>query len=246
MMPPTSTPIPTLFGILHKVGARTGSYVRMQIDSGVLDCSIGFIGALVLLTSCASTPKALEAATPKTVQLVSSEPGSGLPPGWRLMKSDDVSRGDVRFDFNGDGISDLLGFVVNKSGKPALFVELSRNQRAELYLLSTELGFSRLEFDPKKKNIILSWDSGSSSFGESFEARFRFQEGDFFLIGATKEESTYGDICTASQSCGSDVYDFNYLTGEVQESIGGTKSRTKRKKAALINLKTFKFEMIFP
>jgi hypothetical protein len=99
------------------------------------------------------------------------------------MSHNDASHGEVRFDFNGDGLPDFVGFAVNQAGQPAFLVELSRSGQFELYLLSTDLGFSRLGFNSKKRAFTLSQDSGSSSFGESFEAKFRFQDGDFFLIG---------------------------------------------------------------
>lgn len=203
--------------------------------------------ALFLLVSCSTAPKTLETASSAAAAPPSApDQGSSLPPGWRLMSEQDGSRGEVRFDFDGGGLPDFVGFAVNQAGKPALFVERNRSGRFELYLLSTDLGFCRLGFDSKKKIITLSQDSGGSSSGESFEAKFRFQDGDFFLIGAKKEESTYGNICGASRSCGSDTYEINYLTGEVRENVGGAKSRAKQKIAPLINLKAFKFEMIFP
>lgn len=162
------------------------------------------------------------------------------------MSKDESSHGEIRADFNEDGILDFVGFAVDQSKRPALFIELSKNGSAELYLLSKELGFSQLAFKPEKKVLTLSHNSGGSSSGESLEAKFRFQGGDFVLIGAKKEESTYGDICTDNKSCGSDIYDVNYLTGDVQERVGGYKSISKQKKGDLIKLTSFQFEMLFP
>jgi len=149
-------------------------------------------------------------------------------------------------DFNGDGIPDFAGYLTNAVSARALFLRLSGASGAETYLLSQEFSHVSLKYNPKNRTLSLTENSGSSSSGESTEAKFRYEKGDFVLIGATKEEYTYGNICGENESCGSDVYHFNYLTGEVEENVGSHKSRKKEKKADLVKLKEFRFEMIRP
>lgn len=184
--------------------------------------------AALILVACSSTP-AIPPAPPLPATAEST-----LPTGWALS-SPDIPDYTIREDLNGDGRKDLLAFVKKERARALALVE-SKGDGFRLYMSRVDLEPRWFKFDAAKRVIVLEYEEGGTGGSDRLTAKFRHQNGDYFLIGTTHYVERNSPNCNVDDSCSSDETDVNYATGySVYTSWLGSKVDAKEKKKIKFN-----------
>jgi hypothetical protein len=153
---------------------------------------------------------------------------------------DTLDEGVVRGDLNKDGIEDLAlvlfhsleitaeklsDSIVDIPERILLVLFGSENgyklaARTDSLILCKDCGgamgdpFAGIEI---KKGVLVVYHYGGSSWRWSFTHRFRYQDGDFYMIGKTRDSFRSVDECEKlGDFAGRNLEDINYLTGQFE------------------------------
>ena len=186
-----------------------------------------------------------------------------IPPGYAIMES-----GIALGDLNKDGLKDVALALYHVSGEQNREAD-SVPPRIMMILVATPQGFiqalqSRTALlcgdcggafgDPFTgieilKGVLLLYHYGGSNWRWSYTHRFRFQQGDWYLIGATRQVQWIAKECEKLGGfAGTDMKDENFLTGgyrvlrisETCELLEKKKGRAERR--PLIKLTEFNID----
>ncbi len=144
---------------------------------------------------------------------------SFVPRNWKIIGSD-------KGDLNEDKISDIVAVIeniINKNEKKVLFVVFGNNQNSYDLSIISDAVIPVLEVNNELVDTtsLLSIDNGSilmnlsddgKSYIKSKKLRFRFQNMDWYLIGATIANynvDTFEEV----------IEDYNLLTGKMKKTI---------------------------
>ncbi|MEK4058384.1 MULTISPECIES: hypothetical protein [unclassified Paenibacillus] len=179
-----------------------------------------------------------------------------IPSGWRLLIQDDepvTTEGDL----NKDGITDVAMIIeqlqpnTEEAPERSLLIAFGTNDSyllsiiADKVILKSDEGgiwgdpFESLSID--RGSVVVS-DYGGSNWRWYNKYRFRFQDNEWYLIGATMGEYFSGNATQEE----ADEQDYNLLTGDyikkTNEDGKMTTERGNRGKKQLIKLKDFNIE----
>ncbi|WP_379159494.1 hypothetical protein [Paenibacillus sp. sgz5001063] len=181
-----------------------------------------------------------------------------IPEGWHILELIKGESVIAEGDLNKDGISDIATViekeVVDQTASPrSLFIAFGGKNNTysvsiiadNVILKADEGGVWGDPFDSliTDRGSVLVSDYGGSNWRWYNKYRFRYQDNDWFLIGATMGSYNTG-ITTIDKS---DEDDINLLTGEfiqrrTDEQGNTTTKKGNRGKKALIRLKEFNLE----
>ncbi|MEK5028289.1 hypothetical protein [Paenibacillus sp. FSL M7-1046] len=180
-----------------------------------------------------------------------------IPSGWRVLIQDDepvTTEGDL----NKDGITDVAMIIeqlqpnTEEAPERSLLIAFGTNDSyllsiiADKVILKSDEGgiwgdpFESLSID--RGSVVVS-DYGGSNWRWYNKYRFRFQDNEWYLIGATMGEYFSGNATQEE----ADEQDYNLLTGDyiikkTNEDGKMTTERGNRGKKQLIKLKDFNIE----
>jgi hypothetical protein len=187
---------------------------------------------------------------------IQADINSFIPKGWHILEKVKGQPAKAEGDLNNDGINDVALIIEGTSkiegeAPPrSLMILLGNKEKSysisttgqKAVLLSNEGGvwgdpFESITID--KESILLSF-YGGSNYRWFSSYRFKFQNNDWYLIGATL--GSYLDTTTTRDNA--DIEDYNLITGDYvfkKADDKGTLITTKgnRGKKKLVNLKDF-------
>ncbi|WP_334076643.1 hypothetical protein [Paenibacillus sanfengchensis] len=179
-----------------------------------------------------------------------------IPPGWHILLVEDKPA-KAEGDLNKDGIMDVAAVIEGTSSEDSapprsLLIAFGDEERgyrlsiiADKVLLKADEGgvwgdpFESLEIN--RGSVVIS-DYGGSNWRWYHKYRFRYQDNDWYLIGATTGSYFNG---TPMESVEED--DYNLLTGDYIQKRTNDQGRTVTKKGnrgvkALVTLRKFNIE----
>jgi hypothetical protein len=179
-------------------------------------------------------------------------PPPTLPKGWVV---NDESELPIRSDFNSDGKEDFAAILRNEEGANGVFVAIRNpatetlemlffNEKAarKMEAMRGADGFTGMSYVPQAKVLTLNYDGGGT-LRESDEYKFRFQNGDFFLIGSVHQAYSIGSDCHRGTDCRGRRIESNYSTGIYEITGGGRTVRKKIPESKPVTLRDFPGEL---
>ena len=162
-----------------------------------------------------------------------------VPSGWSILKTASVK-------FNNDTLTDYV-MVLNHNNED----DMPNTNRILLIVYRTNEGYSRscvsyeavmckdcggvfgdpFEGIEIKKNVLWVYHYGGSSWRWSYTHKFRYQNGDWLLIGKTVHHYHNVENCESVDEFVGDYKDENLVTGDVMEKIIDEKCNKKESKA---------------
>ncbi len=198
-----------------------------------------------------------EMNTKEVINDVNKDKNSFIPSGWQLFENVEGESMQAEGDLNKDGIADIA-LVIEQSGSTegegapprALIIAFGSKDHTYTLSINSEKALLRADEggiwgDPLEsitidKGSVVITEYGGSNWRWYNVYRFRFQENDWYLIGAKKGQYFSGTHTREN----ADEEDYNLLTGDyvirkTDEDGHTTITKGNRGKKKLITLKDF-------